>query len=64
MRADREDIRPAANEQDFIIADMADELPAVGKRRFGNAVRQVGTVWIGLILGHARAPVDRSDRID
>jgi hypothetical protein len=45
MRSDGEDVRSAADQQDFIVADAADELAAVGKLFLGDAVRQVGAAW-------------------
>jgi hypothetical protein len=50
MRSDRKDVRTAADQQDVIIADAANELAAVGKLFLGDAVRQIGTAWSWWIL--------------
>ena len=50
MRADGKDVRPAAHQQDVIVADTADELAAVGKLFLGDAVRQIGAAWMWLLL--------------
>src|SRR5262249_35589734 len=51
--ADREDVAPAAHQQNLLVSDMADELAAVGELGKRDALREIGAGRLGLILGHA-----------
>ena len=60
MRAigpDREHLRPAAHQQNLLVADMADQLAAIGKRAERNALRQIGAAGLGLVLSHSLSPL-------
>ena len=47
LSADREDLSPAADEQDGFAAGMADELAAVGELAEGNALGEIGAARLG-----------------
>jgi hypothetical protein len=47
LSADREDLSPAADEQDGFAGGMADELAAVGELAEGNALGEIGAARLG-----------------
>ena len=46
--ADREDLRAAAHQQNLLVADMAEQLSAIGEFGERNALRQIGAGWLCL----------------
>ena len=53
MGADCEYFRPATHQQNVLVANMADELAAIGKARECNALRQIGATGLGLVISHS-----------
>ena len=53
VRADREDFVAAADQQDLLVADMANEHSAIRKFGEGNALLQIGADRVRLVLGHS-----------
>jgi hypothetical protein len=51
-RADGEDLRPAARQQHFLIADMTDQHAAVAECALQDALRQIGSAQLCLVLSH------------
>ena len=51
--AHREDVRAAAHQKNLLVADMAEQLSAIGELGGRNAFRQIGAGNFALILRHA-----------
>jgi hypothetical protein len=56
LSADREDLSAAAQEQNRVLSDMADQLPAVWQFADGNSQRQIGADWLRLLFSHSVLP--------
>src|SRR5437667_239667 len=56
MGADREQLRPATHQENLVIAGMTDELAAIGKLRERNALHQIRTGGLSLLLSHSFHP--------
>ena len=63
LGADREDLGPAAHQQHLLVADMADELAAIGKLGERNALGQIGAGLLGMVLSHSTPPRRCKDRV-
>ena len=49
LSTDRKDIRPTSHEEDLGVADMADELRAVGKFGESDALCEIRSGWPGAL---------------
>ena len=56
MGADREHVGAAAHQQHRLVADVADELAAIGEFGERNSLRQIGAGRLRLIFGHSVLP--------
>ena len=52
LGADREYLRPAAHQQNLLVAGMTDQLAAIGKLGERNALRQIRAAGARLFLRH------------
>jgi hypothetical protein len=56
MGRDREDVRPATHQKNFVFAHMTEQLCALGELGKGNALGKVGPAGLALVLSHSSLP--------